>query len=228
MASPLDPNRVKISNVVATCLFNLNIDLDELAWATHGDYAPASFAAVQIRIGQPASTALVFHSGRMVTTGATSESSALMSVYLFFRMIKKLHPGLVVKQIAIQNIVSSAAFGKCVHLDQLAKKFSLDAIFDASLFPGLRLQLKTPAVKVLVFSRGRVVITGARNRQEVALAWATTRVLCDPFLTDDDVSHKSLQISKNSRKKLKIKEDEVEQESLDAMSVLPDVEKALR
>jgi transcription initiation factor TFIID TATA-box-binding protein len=227
MAEPADPTLVKISNVVATCLFNCPIDLLKLAWATSGDYSPASFAAVQIRLSQPDSTALVFHSGRMVTTGASSESAALMSIYVLFRMIRATHPRVVIKQIAIQNIVSAAAFGKCVQLDRLAKKFALDAIFDASLFPGLRLQLKEPAVKVLVFSRGRVVITGARTRQQVAHAWATVRILCEPFLTADDVSHKSLQIAKNSRKKLKISEDEVISDQIANASILPDINKAL-
>ena len=201
-----DPSEVRISNVVATCLFNKNIDLVRLAWATSGDYSPASFAAVQIRLIRPACTTLVFHSGRLVLTGAGSESSALMSIHIFYRMLLKLHPDLVIKEIAIQNIVASAGFGKCVMLDKLAAKFALDAIFDASLFPGLRLQLQSPAVKILVFSKGRVVLTGVNCRTDLRRAWATARALVAPFMTDELVSHRTFQVAKNSRKKLKIEE----------------------
>jgi transcription initiation factor TFIID TATA-box-binding protein len=173
----MDPSEVKISNVVATCLFNRNIDLVQLAWATSGDYSPASFAAVQIRLIHPASTTLVFHSGRLVLTGAGSESAALMAIYIFYRMLLRVHPDLVIREISIQNIVASGGFGKCVLLDKLAAKYTLDAIFDAALFPGLRLQLQQPDVKILVFSKGRVVLTGVRSRADLQRAWATARTL---------------------------------------------------
>jgi transcription initiation factor TFIID TATA-box-binding protein len=203
----MDPSEVRVSNVVATCLFNHNIDLIRVAWHTSGDYSPASFAAVQIRIVNPSATALVFSSGRMVTTGAGSESAALLSIYVFYRMLRDVHPDLVVRQIAIQNIVSTGTLGKCVLLDQLAQKYALDAIFDASLFPGLRLQLKSPSVKILVFSKGRVVLTGARSRVELRRAWATAKALVAPFLTDQAVSHHLFQVAKNSKKKLRIEAD---------------------
>ena len=208
----MNPSDVRISNVVATCLFNRNIDLVQLAWATSGEYSPASFAAVQIRLVHPASTTLVFHSGRLVLTGAGSESSALMSIYIFYRMLLKVHPDLVVKEIAIQNIVASGGFGKCVLLDKLASRYTLDAIFDASLFPGLRLQLQNPNVKILVFSKGRVVLTGVRSRGELQRAWAMARTLVKPFLTDQNVTHTAYQVAKNSRKKLKLEEAVNEEE----------------
>ena len=116
-----DPSQVRISNLVATALFNRKIDLPSLAWSTSGDYNPAGFAAVQIRLLRPAATALVFASGRLVTTGACSESAALTSIYIFYRMIRNLHPDLAIQQIEIQNIVAAACFGKCVQLDMVAR-----------------------------------------------------------------------------------------------------------
>lgn len=221
-----DPSEVRISNVVATCLFNRNIDLVRLAWATNGDYSPASFAAVQIRLIHPASTTLVFHSGRLVLTGAGSESAALTAIYIFYRMLLRVHPDLVIKEIAIQNIVASGAFGKCVMLDKLAARFTLDAIFDANLFPGLRLQLQSPPVKILVFTKGRVVLTGVRSRAELEVAWGTARTLIKPYLTDEAVTHTTFQVDKNSRRKLKIQEFNPE----DVLATAEDValEEALR
>jgi transcription initiation factor TFIID TATA-box-binding protein len=210
----MDPSEVRISNVVATCLFNKNIDMVQVAWVTSGDYSPASFAAVQIRLTHPASTTLVFHSGRLVLTGAGSESSALTAIYVFYRMLLRVHPDLVIRDIAIQNIVASGAFGKCVKLDQLAAAYALDAIFDASLFPGLRLQLQSPPVKILVFSKGRVVLTGVSCRENLRKAWATARTLIKPFLTDEVFSHNVFQVAKNSRKKLRVMENPVDETSL--------------
>jgi len=227
---PVDGCEVRVSNLVATALFNVKIDLEALAWHAHGDYAPASFAAVQIRITHPTATALVFSSGRLVskrgcaapafvvhashavqvTTGASSEAAAFMSVYIFYRcgsfrgfvqaflracrFIRELHPTIRIMNITLQNLVASADLQRCVRLDRLAARFSLNAIFDSSLFPGLRLQLKNPNVKILVFAKGRVVLTGARSREDLARAWATARVVVRDFLTDEDVSHRSLQV----------------------------------
>jgi len=202
--STADPCNIRISNVVATCLFNQTIDLINLAWETKGDYSPASFAAVQIRLIHPASTTLVFHSGRLVLTGAGSESAALTAIYIFYRMLLRVHPRLVIKEIAVQNIVASGTLGKCVQLDKLAAKYALDAIFDANLFPGLRLHLQSPNVTLLIFSKGRVVLTGITSRQDLERAWALARTIVRQFLTDADISHTSFQVAKHCKKKLKI------------------------
>jgi hypothetical protein len=56
---------VTISNVVITANFNCAIDLSELAWKMHGEYSPASFAAVQLRLPAPQTTALFFSTGKL-------------------------------------------------------------------------------------------------------------------------------------------------------------------
>lgn len=201
-----DPNDVRISNIVGTALFNCTIDLTKLAWAVNGDYDPAAFAAEQIRLLRPAATALVFHSGRLVTTGATSESAALSSIWIFFRKIKAFFPEAIIQRVEIQNIVASSYLGMNVRLDELAKKYALDAIFDSSLFPGLRLHLKTPSVTAFLFAKGRVVLTGAKDRTALQCAWAKVRKIAETFLTTDDVTHRSMQISRNAKRKLKVEE----------------------
>jgi len=213
---------VRISNIVSTALFNVKIDLEALAWHAHGDYAPASFAAVQIRITNPTATALVFSSGRLVTTGAGSEAAAFTSVYIFYRMIRDLHPSIKIVNITLQNLVASADLQSCVRLDRLHAKYSLNAIFDSSLFPGLRLQLKDPCVKVLIFAKGRVVLTGARSRADLARAWATARAIVQEFLTNDDVSHRSLQVIRNCRKKLRVdKSSIIDEDAMIENEVMP-------
>lgn len=202
---PPDTDTVRISNVVCTALFNQTIDLAKLAWAAHADFQPHVFAAVQLRSTNPQATALVFSSGRLVTTGAVSESAAMVSIFLFYRVIRRVNPDLVVRELNIQNIVASAAFDQCVKLDELVRAFCLDALFDSSLFPGLRLQLQNPKVKVLIFAKGRVVLTGARSREDLARAWALAKKLVTPYLTTEDISHKTLQLKRNVNKKLKQK-----------------------
>jgi transcription initiation factor TFIID TATA-box-binding protein len=201
---PLTRDEIVISNLVVTAIFNCKIDLDELSWRYCGDFSPSSFAACQLRIVRPQATALCFSSGRLVATGAASESAALASVWIFYRMIKQVHPKLVLTSLQIQNIVASGDMGQNIRLDQLSAKFALDTIFDSSLFPGLRLQLSDPDVKVLLFCKGRGVVTGARTRDELQKAWKITQNICAPYLTSEPFSHASLQVDKNSKKKLRV------------------------
>jgi len=61
-AAPSDS--VVIHNVVATANFGCDLDLQRIAWAYHGEYNPSAFAAVQLRLPHPRTTALVFGSGK--------------------------------------------------------------------------------------------------------------------------------------------------------------------
>jgi len=211
----LSPDEIVISNLVVTAIFNLPLDLAELSWRFSGDFSPSSFAACQLRIVRPQATALCFSSGRLVATGAASESAALAAVWIFYRMIKQVHQKLVLTSLQIQNIVASGDLGQNIRLDQLSKKFALDTIFDSSLFPGLRLQLSDPDVKVLLFCKGRGVITGARTREDLKKAWKITQNICVPYLTNEDFSHAHLQVDKNSKKKLRVQKKEEQDEYLD-------------
>ena len=67
--SPGAHNIVTIHNVVATANFGCTLDIVKVAWTYHGEYNPNTFAAVQLRLSFPRTTALVFASGNVVCTG---------------------------------------------------------------------------------------------------------------------------------------------------------------
>jgi transcription initiation factor TFIID TATA-box-binding protein len=60
---------VVIHNVVSTMSFQTKLDLPLIAWTYNGEYNPSAFAAVQLRLPDPRTTALIFSSGKMVCTG---------------------------------------------------------------------------------------------------------------------------------------------------------------
>lgn len=199
----LDANTVLLSNVVTTATLNMNIDLTQVAWKLNGEYHPSSFAAVQLRLLKPCSTALIFGSGRIVCTGSQSESVSLMNIWVFVRLIRNaVHPNLRIKSISIQNIVASATLGCYVRIDQLAKKYVLDSLLDVSLFPGLRLSVEEPKIKILVFIRGKIVLTGGKTRNDLLHAFGIAKDIIQHFCTSEPFSHKTLQTAKNARKKL--------------------------
>lgn len=197
------PQQIFISNVVLTAGFNYTLDLSRLAWILEAEYNPAVFAAAQLRLQQPAATALMFASGRIVVTGARSESAALTSVYCFTRMIQKaIQADLRITDIKIQNIVASANVGKYISLEDISKKLLLSTIYDASLFPGLRLKITNPPMKALLFLGGKIVLTGARNRDDIRAAWSIIYTMIKPYLSDTKIVHADVTSAKNARKKL--------------------------
>lgn len=90
--------RITIFNVVATANFGCSFDLVRVAWELNGEYNPKTFAAVQLRIDRPKTTALVFGSGKVVCTGASSENAAWIALGIYLRKLSRLHPQVIARR----------------------------------------------------------------------------------------------------------------------------------
>jgi len=189
----VDPSLVIMSNVVATASFGVEIDLREVAWECHGEFNPDSFAAVSLRLHKPRTTALVFGSGRIVCTGASSEASAVEAVHRYYAMVQKVVKNAMCINIRIQNIVSTGSHGRCINIPEMYKHFQLSSTYDPELFPGIRVLIKTgqdkagaegraTQLRALLFGSGNSVLTGAKSRQEIADGWRELRSVVEPFL----------------------------------------------
>ena len=139
-----------------------------------------------------------------------------------------VHPELRVRSISIQNIVASAKFDHCIRTDQIAKKYVLNCILDISLFPGLRLSIPEPKIKILVFIGGKIVLTGGKTRDELLKAFAIAKDIIKNYLTTENLTHKTLQTAKNATKKIAThllaeedaEEEEGEEEEVDPLEDL--------
>jgi transcription initiation factor TFIID TATA-box-binding protein len=73
----------------------------------------------------------------------------------------------------IQNIVASSDVGFSIKLESLQeehKKFSR-CHYEPELFPGLIYKMENPKVVLLIFTSGKIVLAGAKTRQEIYLAY---------------------------------------------------------
>ena len=201
---------ITISNVVVTCCFNCVINLDELAWKYRGEYSPSSFAAVQLRLPVPQTTSLFFSTGKLVVTGARSESAALTAVQILYNLLRTLHPEARVTDVSVQNIVSSSAFPGAVNIDAMSKKLLVSSLYTPDLFPGLRLKLNDPKMKVLLFLKGRVVLTGGRTRSDIERAWRIVRRRVAPYIQADSaaLTHAAVTANRQAKRKARLVEDD--------------------
>ncbi|MEB3825517.1 MAG: TATA-box-binding protein, partial [Desulfurococcales archaeon] len=65
-----------------------------------------------------------------------------------------------------QNIVASANLGVDVDLEKTALLIE-NTMYEPEQFPGLIYRMRDPYVVLLIFSSGRMVITGAKREEEV-------------------------------------------------------------
>jgi transcription initiation factor TFIID TATA-box-binding protein len=134
-------------------------------------YNPKRFAAVIMRIREPKTTALIFASGKMVVTGAKSEDDSKLASRKYARIIQKLGFNAKFTDFKIQNIVGSCDIKFPIRLEGLASKHHNFSSYEPELFPGLIYRMIKPKIVLLIFVSGKIVLTGAKVREEIYQAF---------------------------------------------------------
>jgi transcription initiation factor TFIID TATA-box-binding protein len=165
--------RIRIENVVASSSLADVLDLHSIALGLQGaEYVPDQFPGVIYRLKEPKTAILLFHSGKLVCTGAKSMREVETSIANVAQQIKKLgqkikmHP-----KVEVQNIVASSDLESDINLNAIAVTLGLDRIeYEPEQFPGLVCRIDEPRVVVLLFGSGKLVITGARKPSDLEVA----------------------------------------------------------
>src|SRR5947209_8310281 len=124
-----------------------------------------------MRIRDPKTTALIFASGKMVVTGAKSEDDSKLASRKYARIIQKLGFNAKFTDFKIQNIVGSCDIKFPIRLEGLASKHHNFSSYEPELFPGLIYRMIKPKIVLLIFVSGKIVLTGAKVREEIYQAF---------------------------------------------------------
>ena len=166
---------ISIENVVASTDIGIELDLQNVAMDLDGaNYDPEQFPGLVYRTTDPKSAALIFRSGKIVCTGASSPDAVHESLDIVFGKLRALDiPIEGTPEITIQNIVASADLGVQLNLNAIAIGLGLEHIeYEPEQFPGLVYRLDDPEVVSLLFGSGKVVITGGKDTGDAAAAIA--------------------------------------------------------
>ncbi len=71
----------------------------------------------------------------------------------------------------VQNIVASADVGFAIRLESLSHKHVDFCQYEPEIFPGLIYRIYDPKVVVLIFVSGKIVLTGAKTREQIKEAY---------------------------------------------------------
>jgi len=174
LENPRQPSGIvpALQNIVATVNLSTRLDLKTIAMqARNAEFNPKRFAAVIMRIRDPKTTALIFASGKMVVTGAKSEDSSKLAARKYARVIQKLGFPAKFVDFKIQNIVGSCDVKFPIRLEGLAFAHGTFSSYEPELFPGLIYRMVEPKIVLLIFVSGKIVLTGAKHREEIYRAF---------------------------------------------------------
>jgi transcription initiation factor TFIID TATA-box-binding protein len=161
-------SNLKIQNMVATASLNVKVPLVKLVQSqANTEYNPEQFPGLVLRIKKPKSAVLVFSSGNLVCTGTKSTKQVEEVIVQVIKQLRKI--GVKVKdkpKISVQNIVASGSINIVINLNELALKLP-NTEYEPEQFPGLVYKLDEPNATFLLFSNGKLVCTGTKNRAQL-------------------------------------------------------------
>ncbi len=162
----------KLQNIVSTADLECVLQLREIALrAKNAEYNPKRFAAVIMRIKEPKTTALIFASGKMVCTGARSEEDSRRASRQYAKILLKLGYNVKFSKFKIQNIVASCDVKFPIRLEGLATECIRLSSYEPEMFPGLIFHMADPKIVLLIFVSGKIVLTGAKKREDIYKAY---------------------------------------------------------
>ena len=158
----------KIQNIVATTSLEKPIPLTKLARTNpNTEYNPETFPGLVLRIKEPKSAVLVFSSGNLVCTGTKSVSQVKRVIQEVIKQLRKINVNVTIKpKITVQNIVASGSINLKLNLNYLALEME-NTEYEPEQFPGLVYKLIEPNATFLLFSNGKLVCTGTKNKKQL-------------------------------------------------------------
>jgi len=145
---------IKIVNVVASVTLNQKFNLlDIVKIFRNVEYNPKRFPGLVFRLKRPKTATLIFSTGKMVCTGATSEKDN----------------GIIIlnkPKIVIQNMVASGNLHGAIDLETAADVLE-NVMYEPEQFPGLIYRMQDPKTVLLLFASGKLVCTGAKSKEMV-------------------------------------------------------------
>lgn len=161
-------SNLQIQNIVATTSLNKPIQLTRLAKTQlNTEYNPEQFPGLVLRIKNPKSAVLVFSSGNLVCTGTKSIAQVRKVIDAVIKILRRINVKVTEKpKINVQNIVASGSIDLNLNLNYLALELE-NTEYEPEQFPGLVYKLSNPEATFLLFSNGKLVCTGTKNKEQL-------------------------------------------------------------
>jgi transcription initiation factor TFIID TATA-box-binding protein len=124
-----------------------------------------------MRINEPKTTALIFRTGKMVLMGAKAVNDAKLAGRKFAKILIKVGFKVRFLDFKVCNMVGSVDVNFPVNLQEMKLRHNLFSDYEPERFPGLIYRMLAPKVVVLAFITGKIILTGAKSRDDLVKAF---------------------------------------------------------
>lgn len=161
---------LKIENIVASGVIADSIDLTEVSKKVKNcELNTKRFPGAVYRLENPKIASLIFSSGKVVLTGIRNQQALVEGLNIIITSLKKA--GVKTHKepkVAITNMVCSYDMGKHINLNKVVITLNVENIeYEPEQFPGLVYRIKDPKIVALIFSSGKVILTGGKNMEDI-------------------------------------------------------------
>jgi transcription initiation factor TFIID TATA-box-binding protein len=161
---------LKIENIVASGAIAESIDLADFSEKTGNcELNKKRFPGAVFHIAEPKIACLIFSSGKIVITGVRNQEALEAGLGIVVSALKAagIEP-LKEPRVAVTNIVCSYNLGRYINLNKLTVTLNLESVeYEPEQFPGLVYRIKDPKIVVLIFSSGKIILTGGKNLGDI-------------------------------------------------------------
>ena len=158
---------INVENVVASTKLADEFDLHKIeAELEDAEYNKEKFPGLVYRTKNPKAAFLIFTSGKVVCTGAKNAEDVHLVITNMAEILKSIGIENIYSEpmINVQNMVASADLGTKLNLNAITLGLGMENVeYEPEVFPGLVYRIKVPKIVVLIFSSGKLVVTGGKT-----------------------------------------------------------------
>ncbi|MDD4126442.1 MAG: TATA-box-binding protein [Methanomicrobium sp.] len=161
---------LKIENMVASGVIAESIDLVEFTGKVENcEFNKKRFPGAVYHIADPKIACLIFSSGKVVITGVRNDKALIDGLAI---LIKSLNDAgistLAEPRVVVTNMVCSYNLERKINLNKMAVTLNIENVeYEPEQFPGLVYRIFDPKIVVLIFSSGKIILTGGKNLEDV-------------------------------------------------------------
>jgi len=161
---------LKTENIVASGSIADALDIEYISSQLDGcELNKKKFPGAVLRLPNPKIVALLFTSGKVVLTGIKSKPDFYTGLNRILDLLKEVKgTQLTPPDVKITNMVCSFDTGEKINLNKMVLTFNLENIeYEPEQFPGLVYRIAEPKLVALLFSSGKLILTGGKNIDDV-------------------------------------------------------------
>jgi len=164
--------RTRVRSMTSVFSMNTFLDLEKIATSDRlFEYDPAIYPGVIYRLKEPRIGFLIFSTGKVVCTGGRTIEEVRIAIEKLWEKLRQA--GLKLDKVPepkICNIVATAELDQVIDIELFASKLS-GAVYEPEQFPAVIFRPNARRVVALVFSSGKIVITGAKTITDLEHAY---------------------------------------------------------